>query len=174
VAGPYPQLPPGFRFVLPGQTRYFAPDSDLPDLHADGTARSPYETLRKEVNDLEMWIHENQSKCDLGTPWAQRIDSLLRLLKRRAQRLFPQTGSGATPSLVDDSISIAIEIDRGFRFAKHLRHWISDWSQSRILPPKSMQGKHIRRSTLFTDEGVIVGVREYLNAGSLSHPKGNL
>jgi hypothetical protein len=120
-----------------------------------------------------MWIHENQSECDPGTPWVQRIDSLLWLLKRRAQRLLPQTGSGVTPSLVDDSISIAIEIDRGFCFAKHLRRWMSDWSQSRILPPKSMQGKHIRRLTLFTDEGVIVGVREYLNAGSLRvTPKG--
>jgi hypothetical protein len=87
-------------------------------------------------------------------------------LKRRAKRLLPQIGSGATPSLVDDSISIAIENDWGFHFAKHLRHWMRDWTQAHILPPKSMQGKHVKCATLFMDEGIVISVREYLNATS--------
>jgi hypothetical protein len=102
-----------------------------------------------------------------GTPYGQRIDSLLRLLKRRAQRLLSETESRATPGLIDDSVSIAIEIDHSVHFARHLRSWMRDWSESRTLPPKSMRGKHVERSSLFTHEGVMVAVREYLNSGSL-------
>jgi hypothetical protein len=118
---------------------YSAPDFDLVDPRGNGTADSPYQTLRRAVQDLETWMDGNQSDYKPGTAWVWHIDCLLRLLRRRTQRLLAvETGSRETQTLIDDSISVAIEINRGSRFAKHLRSWMVDWSQLRILPPQDM------------------------------------
>jgi len=74
---------------------------------------------------------------------------------------------------MEDCSSFAIEIDRGHLFAKHLRRSKREWSQSDMLPPKSMWRQHVKCDTLINDEGVTVSVREYRNTASWNvTPKG--
>jgi hypothetical protein len=146
-----PELP--FNFVAPN---FNQPENK--DVHKQ---------LLDDIAELELWIKKN--KPDLSTPWGKRIDNLLRLLKRQRKRL---EAPGGQEELVKDSYAIAIEIDRGKKYAKSLRRWKREWSQYRTIPPKSRGGLHVKTETLYEDEGILVTVREYLNAVRKVTPKG--
>jgi len=146
-------------------SRFIAPDFDEPE------SQDLEKEMADDIEQLEMWLKKN--KPDLTTPWGKRIDSLLRLLKRQRSRiLLSQDKTTRIRHLVEDSEGIAVEIDKGRKYAKCLRRWKRDWTQSRTLPPKLRVGSHVKCDTLYEDEGVLVAVREYLNKVKAVTPKG--
>src|SRR5436305_12817958 len=55
---------------------------------------------------------------------------------------------------IQDSEILAATYGKGVVFAKQLRRWHREWHETRIPPPSPLIGRHIKRRTLFTDEGV--------------------
>ena len=124
---------------------------ELPtDLEALFTAldfSTPADRLEEDIAQLEIWIKKN--KLDLNSIWGQRVDCALRLMKRQLRRV----GQSRNQDLMEDSISIAYEIDKGLKFAKSMRRWREGWIEFREVPPKPMRGKHHTRTNTLFDEG---------------------
>jgi hypothetical protein len=74
--------------------------------------------LNDDVEQLELWSQKN--KPNLATPWGKRVDSLLRLLKKQRGHVI-KLDSKLEEGMLEDSMNIAIEIDRGKKYAQSLR-----------------------------------------------------
>ena len=61
------------------------------------------------------------------------------------------------------SEALARRVKRSSRWAIYLRQWERDWFETRSPPPCPRRGRHVKRKSLFFDEGVALAVREYLN-----------
>ena len=56
---------------------------------------------------------------------------------------------------MDYSESIAVRLEKGPKYAQFLRKWQRDWFDLRVPPPCPMRGKHVKRKSLYNDEGVL-------------------
>jgi hypothetical protein len=147
------------------QRLFIAPNFDEPE------DKNLEKELSDDIVELELWIKKN--KPNLTSPWGKRVDSLLRLLKRQQYRVqLSEDKSIRSRELIEDSEGIAVEINKRKKYAKCLRRWKRDWTQSRTLPPKLHAGAHVKSESLYDDEGVLVAVREYLNKAKSVTPKG--
>ncbi|KAI5811939.1 hypothetical protein BZA77DRAFT_360145 [Pyronema omphalodes] len=138
------------------------------------TATGPYPQLPPGFQFLHPHNNNPPYVLQQGTSWEQRVNCLLHLLRRRAHRVLAmEAEAGRNQTVAEDSMFVAIEIGRGSRFGRHLREFMDNWCQLCILRPQDMRGKSVRAALLFSDEGIIVAVREYMNAASLKvTPKG--
>jgi hypothetical protein len=127
-------------------------------------------SFHKEAHDLEVWLKNQKGK--VTGDWLLRVDCLRDLLKMQHRNLT--TGEAARrKDWVKYSEALARRVNRSTRWAAILRNWERDWFESRSPPPCPRRGRHIKRKSLFFDEGILLAVREYLNVARWhASPKG--
>jgi hypothetical protein len=120
--------------------------------------------LTNEIHDLEAWLKKNKAK--VTGDWLKRVQGIIGLL-----RFHGSKGTGyntAAPEKrrhdwVEHSVSVAVSFGKGQKYAQALRRWERDWFETRTPPACPQRGRHVKRTSLFNDEGVSLAVREYLN-----------
>ena len=120
------------------------------------------EDLRLEIQDIDTWFKKNEGK--VTGDWHKRVLGLRDLLVWHGSFQYHATEiAKRRAKWVEYSEAIAIRLSKGPKFAQQLRRWERDWFETRSPPPCPMKGRHVKRKSLFNDEGVILAVREYLN-----------
>ena len=129
--------------------------------------RQSFET---EGNDLKLWLKSQKGK--VTGDWLVRVQCLSDLLQVRL--LNTSKGQDARRTdWIKYSEALARRVKRSTRWALYLRQWERDWFETRSPPPCPRRGRHVKRKSLFFDEGVALAVREYLNVAMWhASPKG--
>ena len=65
--------------------------------------------------------------------------------------------------MVSNSLAVAAGYSKSPRWAESLRHWRQDWEQSCIPPPDVRLARNQSWKSLYSDEGIKLVVRTYLN-----------
>jgi hypothetical protein len=133
-----PSLPSVATGALDFETTFFRPDK-----------------LTNEIKDLENWLKKNKAK--VTGDWLKRVQGTIGLL-----RFHGSKSSGyhnAEPAKrrhdwTEHSKSIAISLGKGHKYAQALRRWERDWFETRTPPSCPQRGRHVKRTSLFNDEGV--------------------
>jgi hypothetical protein len=120
-------------------------------------------SFRTEIQQLDIWLKKNKEQ--VTGDWLKRMNGVRYLLLLQESFLYSSTPAVQREGRWRDySESISVRLGKGPKYALALRRSERDWFESRITPPHPMRGKHVNRASLFDDEGVILAVREYLNA----------
>ena len=129
--------------------------------------RQSFET---EGNDLKSWLQSQKGK--VTGDWLVRVQCLSDLLQVRL--LNTSKGQDARwTDWIKYSEALARRVKRSTRWALYLRQWERDWFETRSPPPCPRRGRHVKRKSLFFDEGIALAVREYLNVAMWhASPKG--
>jgi hypothetical protein len=118
--------------------------------------------FKKEICDLEYWL--KKEKQNVTGDWLKRVEAVIQLLRFQgswAHRITEQTKRKG--KWIEHSQSVAVSLGKGSKYAQALRRWARDWFETRTPPPCPQRGRHVKRASLFNDEGVSLAVREYLN-----------
>ena len=119
-------------------------------------------SFNAEIEQLDGWLKKN--KENISGDWLKRVNGVRDLLMFQGSFLYTSTPIDQRQRRwTEHSESISVRLGKGPKYALALRRWERDWFDSRIPPPCPMKGKHIKRMSLFDDEGVTLAVREYLN-----------
>jgi len=116
--------------------------------------------FHKEARDLEVWLKNQKGK--VTGDWLLRVECLMDLLQMQ-HRTTTTDESAKRKDWVQYSEALARRVKRSPRWAAILRNWERDWFETRSPPPCPRRGKHVKRKSLFFDEGIVLAVREYLN-----------
>ncbi|KAA8912011.1 hypothetical protein FN846DRAFT_887436 [Sphaerosporella brunnea] len=111
--------------------------------------------LTTEIHDLEDWLKKKKKK--VTGDWLKRVQGIIGLL-----RFHGSNSSGynrAEPAKrrqdwIKYSVSVALSLGKGQKYAQALRRWERDWVEIRTPPPCPQRGRHVKRVSLFNDEGV--------------------
>ena len=118
------------------------------------------QSFHKEARDLDIWLKNQKGK--VTGDWLLRIDCLRDLLKMQ-HRNFNTGEAARRKDWVQYSEALARRVNRSTRWAAILRNWERDWFETRSPPPCPRRGRHVKRKSLYFEEGVLLAVREYLN-----------
>jgi hypothetical protein len=170
---PAPALPEALPplWILPPSPSLLSPPSHAPSPPTATATSLDFEStffrtdkLTKEIHDLEAWLKKNKAK--VTGDWLKRVQGIISLLRFHGTK---DTGyNTAAPAKrrhdwIEHSVSIAVSLGKGQKYAQALRRWEWDWFETRTPPACPQRGRHIKRASLFNDEGVSLAVREYLN-----------
>lgn len=96
--------------------------------------------------------------------WLKRVNGVRDLLLFQGSFVYHETAEKKRKEKWREySRAIALRLGKGWKFASYLMGWEKAWFESRTPPPCPTIGRHVKRQSLFNDEGVILAVREYLN-----------
>ncbi|KAA8893105.1 hypothetical protein FN846DRAFT_896273 [Sphaerosporella brunnea] len=125
-----------------------------------------------EIKALETWLKKDKKK--VTGDWLKRIEGVRDLFRFHGSFVEQQTPQGERKKKWKEySEVIAARLGKGRKYAQALRHWQKDWFESCFLPPCPMIGRHAKRESLFSDKGVMLAVREYLNTAMWNaNPRG--
>jgi hypothetical protein len=119
-------------------------------------------SFKEDIQHLDEWCKTH--KKELVGDWMTRVSGVRDLLMFQGSFVYTATPvEEREHKWKDHSESISLRLGKGPKFAYFLRQWERDWFECRIPPPCPMKGKHVKRQSLYNDEGVILAVREYLN-----------
>jgi hypothetical protein len=119
-----------------------------------------YQSFQDEARELEVWLKGQKGK--VTGDWLLRVECVLDLL--RMQHRSRNTNKEARwKDWTQYGEALARRVKRSPRWAASLRLWARNWFESRSTPPCPRRGRHVKRQSLFLDEGVTLAVREYLN-----------
>lgn len=128
-----------------------------------------FRSFKDEARDLELWLKGQKGK--VTGDWLVRVECLCDLLQM--QHRNNTTQAEKRKDWVQYSEALARRVKRSPRWASSLRLWERVWFEMRSPPPCPRQGRHVKRQSLFFDEGVALAVREYLNTAMWhASPKG--
>ena len=118
-----------------------------PDFEESFQTASSFEA---EAQDLDIWLKKNKEQ--VTGDWLLRVECLRDLLRVELKK-------GVSLDLkrrdwVHFSKALARRVKRSTKWAGLLRHWERQWVETRTPPPYPRRGRHIKRKTLFYDEGV--------------------
>jgi hypothetical protein len=109
------------------------------------------QSFKTEAKDLKLWLKGQKGK--VTGDWLVRVQCLSDLLEM--QLLNTSKGQDARRmDWVKYSEALARRVKRSTRWASYLRQWKRDWFEIRSPPPCPHRGRHVRRKSLFFDEGV--------------------
>ncbi|KAN0074330.1 hypothetical protein V8E54_008267 [Elaphomyces granulatus] len=114
------------------------------------------QSFHKEARDLEVWLKNQQGK--VTGDWLLRIDCLRDLLQMQ-HRKFTTGEAARRKDWVQYSEALARRVNRSSRWAAILRNWERDWFETRSPPPCPRRGKHVKRKSLYFEEGILLAVR---------------
>jgi hypothetical protein len=125
--------------------------------------------FKDEARELELWLKGQKGK--VTGDWLLRVECLRDLLQMMPRN--NSTQAAKRKDWIQYSEALARRIKRSRRWASCLRQWQREWFEMRSPPPCPRQGRHVKRQSLFFDEGVALAVREYLNTAMWhTSPKG--
>jgi hypothetical protein len=160
-------------FVAPTSPTFPASEGSLvrpytpPNFEEAFLARQSFKT---EANDLKLWLKGQKGK--VTGDWLVRVQCLNDLLQMQLRNTSKEQGARRM-DWIKYSEALARRVKRSTRWASYLRQWERDWFETRSPPPCPRRGRHVKRKSLFFDEGVVLAVREYLNVAMWhASPKG--
>jgi hypothetical protein len=118
------------------------------------------QSFEAEARDLGLWLKNQKGK--VTGDWLVRVGCLRDLLHMQHSNISKEQGA-RRKDWIQYSEALARRVKRSSRWATCLRQWERDWFETRSPPPCPRQGRHVKRKSLFFDEGVTLAVREYLN-----------
>ena len=116
--------------------------------------------FKNEAHELELWLKGQKGK--VTGDWLLRVECLRDLLQMQHQTIC-RGQEAKWNDWVEYSKALARRVKRSPRWATFLRQWEQNWIETRTPPPCPRRGRHVKRKSLFFDEGVTLAVREYLN-----------
>ncbi|KAA8893515.1 hypothetical protein FN846DRAFT_978478, partial [Sphaerosporella brunnea] len=129
-----------------------------------------HQSFEEEARDLELWLKQQGGK--VTGDWLTRVECLRDLLNMQFKNIS-QDQDGKRKDWIAFSEFLARRVKRSTKWAASLRLWERNWYETRTPPPCPRQGRHVKRQSLFDDEGVALAVREYLNTAMWhASPKG--
>jgi hypothetical protein len=138
------------------------PSPDKPVVVDFETAFFKADSFANEVQQLDIWLKAHGK--EVTGAWLKRVQGVRDLLLFQGSFLYRETAEEERKARWEEySRTIAVRLGKGWKFARYLRRWEKDWFNSRTPPPCPAIGRHVKRQSLFNDEGVILAVREYLN-----------
>jgi hypothetical protein len=117
-------------------------------------------SFQDEARELEIWLKGQKGK--ITGDWLLRVECVLDLL-RMQHRSHNTNQATRRKDWIQYSEALARRVKRSARWASCLRLWTRNWFETRSHPPCPRRGRHVKRQSLFFDEGVALAVREYLN-----------
>jgi len=117
-------------------------------------------SFEDEARDLALWLKSQKGK--VTGDWLTRVECLRDLLNMQ-HRSSNKDNESRRKDWVQYSEALARRVDRSPRWAASLRLWERNWYETRTPPSCPRRGRHVKRQSLFFDEGVALAVREYLN-----------
>jgi hypothetical protein len=118
------------------------------------------QSFQDEARELQVWLKGQQGK--VTGDWLLRVECLLDLL-RMQHRSCNTHQEARRKDWTQYSEALARRVKRSPWWASSLRLWARNWFETRSPPPCPRRGRHVKRQSLFFDEGVVLAVREYLN-----------
>ena len=130
-----------------------------PDFEEDFHCFPSFE-FKNEAHELEVWLKGQKGK--VTGDWLLRVECLRDLLQMQHQAICKDQ-EARRKDWVEYSKALARRVKRSPQWATLLRQWEQNWVETRTPPPCPRRGRHVKRMSLFFDEGVTLAVREYLN-----------
>lgn len=128
------------------------------------------QSFQKEASELEIWLKNQKGK--VTGDWLMRVECLKDLLQMQHRNIVTEE-EARRKDWVQYSEALSRRVKRSPRWAAILRKWARDWFETRSPPPCPRRGRHVKRKSLFFDEGIVLAVREYLNVAMWhASPKG--
>lgn len=128
------------------------------------------QSFENEARELELWLKKQKGR--VTGDWLVRVECLRDLLQMQHRNIC-RDQEERRKDWVQYSEALARRVKRSSRWAASLRLWERNWYETRSPPPCPRRGRHIKRQSLFFDEGVALAVREYLNTAMWrASPKG--
>jgi hypothetical protein len=119
-----------------------------------------HKSFKEEARDLDIWLKKQKGK--VTGDWLVRVQCVKDLLEMQFKNIY-QDQNGKRKDWIGFSEALARRVKRSDKWAASLRQWERNWFETRTPPPCPRRGRHIKRKSLFDDEGVALAVREYLN-----------
>lgn len=114
------------------------------------------DAFEQEIEELDLWLKRSNLKAQVAGDWLKRVTGVRDLLRFQGSWIYLKEDN---PTLrkrrwIEYSEVIAVRLEKGPKYAQFLRKWQRDWFDLRIPPPCPMKGKHVKRRSLYNDEGV--------------------
>jgi hypothetical protein len=119
-----------------------------------------HRSFKEEARDLDIWLKKQKGK--VTGDWLVRVQCLKDLLEMQFKNIYKDS-EGKRKDWIGFSVALSRRVKRSEKWAASLRQWERNWFQTRTPPPCPRRGRHVKRKSLFDDEGVALAVREYLN-----------
>jgi hypothetical protein len=118
------------------------------------------QSFEAEARDLGLWLKSQKEK--VTGDWRVRVECLHDLLQMQHSNISKDQDA-RRKDWIQYSEALARRVKRSSRWAACLRQWEREWFETRSPPPCPRRGRHVKRKSLFFDEGIALAVREYLN-----------